>query len=393
MRILLATDTYYPMINGVVISTDNLYKQLKNNGHDVRILTLSSTGKERIIDDIYYTKSYKVNVYPGARLTNPFSKRIIDDIIQWEPDIVHSQTEFSTMLIAKKIANHANIPHIHTYHTMYEDYLNYIPGGRLLTKKSLGRLIKSILNSSDGIIAPTKKVKDCLLSYGTRNDIHVIPTGIDIDKFRNKISQKEKAELLSKHGISDDNVLVYVGRVAEEKNIQEIISFFPYLNEDMRNIKLLIVGGGPYLENLKQFVSDLNIPERVKFAGMVPPDEVYKYYQLGKAFVTSSTSETQGLTYIEALASGTPVICKYDPCIEGLIIDGQTGFSYRSENEFISYVKDIFTNDELPHNLSEAASKKAEEYSSESFEKKIRSVYLKTIQNFAYERELVINYR
>jgi 1,2-diacylglycerol 3-alpha-glucosyltransferase len=205
MRILLTTDTYYPMINGVVISTDNLYKQLKKNGHDVRVLTLSSTGKERIIDDIYYTKSYRVNVYPGARITNPFSKRIIDDIIQWEPDIVHSQTEFSTMLIAKKIANQLNIPHIHTYHTMYEDYLNNIPGGRLITKKSLGRLVKSILNSSDGIIAPTEKVKGCLLNYGIRNDIHVVPTGIDINKFRNKISLEEKTKLLSKHEIFDEN--------------------------------------------------------------------------------------------------------------------------------------------------------------------------------------------
>jgi 1,2-diacylglycerol 3-alpha-glucosyltransferase len=387
MKILLATDTFYPMINGVVISTANLYKQLKNSGHDVRILTLSSTGEEKVIGDIYYTKSFRINVYPDARVANPFSKKLIDEIIQWKPDIVHSQTEFSAFLISKRIANHACIPHIHTYHTMYEDYLHYILGSKFLTKRSLGRLVKSILDSSDGIIVPTEKVKNCLLNYGVTNSIYVIPTGIEINKFRNKISQKEKTEILSKYNIHDNNVLIYIGRVAKEKNIEEIINYFSYLNKEMESVKLLIVGGGPYLENLKKLVNDLKLQHIIKFTGMVPQNEVYKYYQLGKAFVTASKSETQGLTYIEALASGTPVICRYDPCIEGLIIDGQTGFTYKNKSEFIKHVKDIFFNNELSYNLSSNALKKAEDYSCETFGEQINKVYLETLSKFAYEKK------
>jgi 1,2-diacylglycerol 3-alpha-glucosyltransferase len=175
--------------------------------------------------------------------------------------------------------------------------------------------------------------------------------------------------------------------VAKEKNIEEIINYFSYLNKEMESVKLLIVGGGPYLENLKKLVNDLKLQHIIKFTGMVPQNEVYKYYQLGKAFVTASKSETQGLTYIEALASGTPVICRYDPCIEGLIIDGQTGFTYKNKSEFIKHVKDIFFNNELSYNLSSNALKKAEDYSCETFGEQINKVYLETLSKFAYEKK------
>lgn len=245
MKVLLATDTLYPMTNGVVISTDILYKQLNNKGHDVRILTLSSTGDEKVDGDIYYTKPFGVKIYPDARVSKPFSRRIVNELIEWKPDIVHSRTEFSAMLIAKRIANKTSAPYMHTYHTMYEDYLSYIFGGKILTKRYLGRLIKSILNSSDGVIVPTDKVKTCLLKYKVNDNIYVIPTGIDISRFKNKITQHEKEEILYKYSILNNNVLAYIGRVAEEKNIQEIINYFSCLKGKIANVKLLIASGLP----------------------------------------------------------------------------------------------------------------------------------------------------
>lgn len=377
MKILLTTDTFYPMINGVVISTNNLYQQLKKSGHDVKILTLSQEGKEFIDGDIYYLKSFGVKIYPGARAKFPFNNRLVNELVEWKPEIVHSQTEFSAMIISKKIAKKVGIPHLHTYHTMYEDYLKYIFNGRLITRSSANRFIKILLNTLDGVIVPTEKVKNALLNYGVKKNVHIIPTGIDINKFRKRITDAEKAEIIIKNSLQGKKILVYIGRIAEEKNIQEVITFFSNIVKQNYEFTLLIVGGGPYLENLMKLVDKLKLRESVKFTGMVAPDEVYKYYQLGRAFVTSSTSETQGLTYIEALASGTPVICRYDKCIQELIIDQETGFTYKNQTEFQNAVNIIISDDEMTKQFSINSKLKAEEYSNEVFAENVSEVYLK----------------
>ena len=135
MKILITTDTYSPMINGVVTSVNNLYKELKHKGHKVKILTLSHTGDEKVDGDVYYLKSIRIGVYPDARIKVPLYNKLIKEVIKWKPDVIHSQTEFSMMLESKYISNKLNVPHIHTYHTMYENYLDYLLGGKLINKK------------------------------------------------------------------------------------------------------------------------------------------------------------------------------------------------------------------------------------------------------------------
>lgn len=379
MKILLTTDTFYPMVNGVVISTSNLYKQLKSMGHDVRILTLSDTREEKIDGDIYCLKSFGIRIYPGARVKRPFSSKLIDEIIRWSPDIIHSQTEFSAMLISKKIVRNTGIPHVHTYHTMYEDYLKYLWKGRLLSREMTGRLTGILLNTLDAVIAPTEKVEEYLRGCGVVKDIHIIPTGIDTARFRKRLSVIERNKLLKQYKLENKKVLVYAGRLAEEKNIEEIIIYCSKLIEEDRNLSLLIVGGGPYLDHLKELACSLGLKDEIAFTGMVPSDEIYKYYQLGNAFVTASKSETQGLTYIEALASGIPVICKNDPCVQNLILDGINGFKYNNEREFTDSVKTIFSDNRLSEYMSQNALMKADEYSSEVFGQRISEVYTEVI--------------
>lgn len=386
MKILLTTDTFYPMVNGVVISTENLYKQLKSLGHEVRILTLSHTGEERVDGDIYYLKSFGVNIYPDIRAKSIFHNRLVKKIIDWQPDIIHSQTEFSTMFVSKKIAKKLEIPHIHTYHTMYEDYLKYIFKGKLISKDMSTKLTRILLNSLDGIVVPTEKVENILLKYGVKNNLYVIPTGIDINKFKNKISKIEKETLLRKLNITDKKVLVYIGRIAQEKNIEEVISFFEKVSKENGDIILLIVGGGPYIQKLITLSNELKLQDKIRFTGMIKPEEVCKYYQLGNAFVTSSTSETQGLTYIEALASGLPVVCRYDQCVVNLIIDGENGFTFKDENGFVKAVKSITSNELNLKKLSVNACKKADEYSIENFGKNILEVYEDTLFNFHFTK-------
>ncbi|KHD34250.1 glycosyl transferase [Clostridium acetobutylicum] len=380
MKILITTDAYYPMINGVVVSTNNLYKQLKMAGHDVRILTLSYNGREYVEGDIYYLNSHFVKVYPDARIMKPFGNKVISKIVEWSPEIIHSQTEFSTMLVAKYIKRKLDIPQVHTYHTMYEDYLKYFLGGKVIRKGTMAKLLKILLNTFDEIIAPTEKVKNVLREYEVYKDIKIVPTGIDIKSFQKELSSKEREKILNHYGWkTKDKILVYVGRVAEEKNIDEIINLFKKGLNELKDIKLLIVGGGPYLSQLKELVSRYRIEDTVKFTGMVDSDQVYKYYKMGIAFVTASQSETQGLTYIEALASGCPVICKWDPCIKNLIVNGVTGFAYTDTSEFVKAVESLKSNEILRRKIISNAKQKSCEYSTENFGKSVMDIYSKVL--------------
>ncbi|MBK1809284.1 glycosyltransferase family 4 protein [Clostridium sp. YIM B02505] len=380
MKILITTDTYFPMVNGVITSVNNLYNELIRMGHKVKILTLSHNGNEEIYGDVYYLKSFGVGVYPDARIKFPLQNKLVSEVIRWNPDIIHSQTEFSMMMVSKYISNKLDIPHIHTYHTMYEDYLCYLLGGKLINKNTSAKIIKLLLNSLDSIIAPTEKAKKSLVSYGINKPIYVIPTGIDLSKFKQQVSIEEKQEIMNKLNLrNDDRIVAYIGRIGQEKNISEIISFMPNIMKTNKNLKLLVVGGGPYLDSLKNQVVNKKIEDRVIFTGMVNSNEVYKYYKIAEIFVTASTSETQGLTYLEALTSGCPVVCKYDPCIDGVIDEGKNGYTYNDELEFEKYLDRILKDDSLRGDMKKYAEIKSNEYSSEIFASKVLEKYISAI--------------
>ncbi len=375
MKILITTDTYSPIINGVVTSIKNLYKELKANGHEVKILTLSHTGVEMVDGDVYYVKSIRIGVYPDARVKVPLYNKLIKEVIKWGPDVIHSQTEFSMMIVSKHISNKLKIPHMHTYHTLYENYLDYLLGG-IINKNISAKITKRILNNLNIVIAATNKTKETLLSYGIDRPIYVIPTGIELNKFQRNLSAEDKQKIMSDLKISqEDRIIGYVGRIAEEKNISEILMLLPDVIKKNKNVKLLIVGGGPYLDHLKDLVKTQNLEGNVIFTGMINAEEVYKYYKMSEIFVNASTSETQGLTFIEALSSGCPVVCKYDACIDGVIVQGSNGYSYKEQDKFPSYINEILEDPSLRQRMSVQAVIKANEYSSSIFANKVLDKY------------------
>lgn len=396
MKILITTDTFSPVINGVVTSVLSLYRELNDAGHDVRVLTLSHTGEEMTVGDVYYVKSLRVGVYPDARMKLPFSNRIVREIIEWNPEIIHSQTEFSMMIVSKMIARKLGIPHLHTYHTMYENYLDYVLGGNIITPTVAAFLTKHMFNRLDGIVTASLKTKKALQSYGVNKPIHIIPTGITVDNFRLSHSGAEQASLRAKLSIGDHNrILAFVGRIAEEKNIVELLDLLPDVLQLHPNVMLLIVGGGPYWNELKSQIRTRELESHVVLTGMVNPEEVNKYYHLADIFVNASTSETQGLTYIEALSSGCPVVCRYDPCIDGVVEEGFNGFTYTSRNQFANYVDKLLRNDEVRSQMSINAASTARKYSGSVFANQIVEVYLNMLRATRVNRapfERIIRY-
>ncbi len=348
MKILITTDLYVTSTNGVVTSVRNLYEELKNKGHDVRILTLSGGMDSYKEGDVYYIRSVSVGkIYPDVRMPISFRSSLIRELIAWNPDVIHSQCEFFSFQFAKRIARRTGTPLIHTYHTLYEQYVSYVIRSERLGKNMVRQMSRKRLKRVDKIIAPTEKVEDALRGYGMHNEIHVVPSGIALEQHNSRMPEDERREKRRALGIPDGNqVLLNLGRLGTEKNLEELLDYFAAALVDNFNLTFLIVGDGPDKMNLERMAVELDIDSHVIFTGMVAPSEVQEYYQLADIFVSASTSETQGLTYIEAAANGLPLLCRKDPCLSAVIKDGVNGYEYDTMEEFIEKLNHITENSE-----------------------------------------------
>ena len=376
MKILITTDWYAPAVNGVVTSVKNLRRGLEARGHEVRILTLSQNRHSWQEDGVYYLGSVPAGlVYPGARLRTPMVRSTMVELVKWCPDVVHSQCEFSTFFLARRIAEYLNIPLVHTYHTVYEDYTHYFSPSVRFGKKAVALFSRWVAARTDCLLAPTGKVRQLLLGYGVDKPVFVVPSGIDLSRFGGEPEPIQQAVLRRSLGIPAENrILVSVGRLAEEKNLAELLELRAGLGD--APVTLLIVGDGPDRERLEGVAAGLGLTApAVIFAGMVPPAQVPDWYQLGDLFVSASTSETQGLTYIEALAAGTPALCRADPCLAGVIREGENGWQYRDAADFRRKLAEYLAHPEQKMELSAAARRSVQPYSVEYFAQSVEDIY------------------
>lgn len=385
MKILITTDCYRPMVNGVVTSVTTLERELTDKGHEVRIVTLSETHRFAKRGNVYYMGSVGAGkLYPQARAAAPVMGHWLREIEEWRPDIIHSQSEFSSFFAARRIAALLDIPIVHTYHTVYEDYTHYFSPNEALGKRATALLSRVLLNSTQAAVVPTDKVKKILQRYGVTTPIYVVPSGISLDQFTRRPDRNRIGKLRAGLGISESKkVMVTVGRLAKEKNVEELLDYFDRLNRP--ELELVIVGDGPHREALEAHAARLSSVERIHFAGMAAPEEVADYYHLGDVFLCASRSETQGLTYIEALSSGLPVIGRSDDCIDGIVVDGVNGYRYETFEDFERAARRILDGENI-RVFSENARQKGLENGAAQFSERILAVYHRTLEEFCGRR-------
>ena len=391
MKILLTTDWYKPVVNGVVTSVINLKKELESRGHEVRVLTLSRSYESYAENGVYYIKSLNLEkIYPNARAVLPHMEPFVRELIWWNPDVVHSQCEFMTFSYALKISKKCQCPLIHTYHTVYEDYIHYLPGGlsnyktgAKLERKAVACFSKMILSRTSQVIVPTKKVENILKKYGVGEPVSVMPTGVDLSRFKEPITLEEKNAVKKRLGIPLENkVLVSVGRLAKEKNLEELLEYFAKLVREGngKNLTFLIAGDGPDRERLEKLAEELGIKDQVVFTGMISPDKVAGYYKLGDVFVCASNSETQGITYIEALACGLPALCRRDDCLSQVVTDGYNGFQYENYAYFKIHLDYILEQEERRLEMGRRGQEISSLYSTWNFCTAAEGIYRKVIE-------------
>ena len=337
MNIGIFTDSYFPQLSGVATSIKTLKDALEKQGHNVFIFTTTDPHikKGTVEANVFRFSSVPFISFTDRRVAFRGFFEATKVAREVKLDIVHTQTEFALGMIGKYVAHQLKIPAIHTYHTMYEDYLHYVLNGHLLRPYHVKQFTNVYLKNMDGVIAPSKRVEALLKRYKVNIPMRVIPTGVDVNSLNKAANNDMRQEL----GIpADAAVLLTLSRVAEEKKIDRILNAMPEIIDEFPETRLVIAGDGPDMEVLQEQVERLTLEDNVIFTGDVPHDDVGSYYKMADLFVSASDTETQGLTYIEALASGTKCVVYDTDYTEHVFDDDELGKVFNGPGEMLSEI-------------------------------------------------------
>lgn len=391
MRVGIFTDTYLPDINGVVSSVELLRKQLEKNGHDAYVIcTYKGINKVKVEGKIIRLPGVEIKKLYGYAITSPLHLLFIEELKKLKLDIIHAETEFGVGIFANIVASTLNLPLVRTYHTTYEDYthyVNFINSRRL--DKGLKKLVvswsKLYCDNCVKLITPSKKTMEMLTSYGVKTPIDIVPTGVELDRFKDENTDFDEVyRIQSMVNLSEDEkLLVFVGRIAQEKSIDEIIKAFSLVKENNLKVKLMIVGGGPSLDELKNLSISLEFKDYVYFMGKQPFSEVVNYYKAADGFISASTSETQGMTYIEALSSGLVVLARHDEVLEDLIIENKNGYFFDS-NIYDAIEKFNSLSKEELDNMKETCMASVQCYDADTFGVSSIRIYEEALEDYKY---------
>lgn len=358
MRIAMFTDTYTPQVNGVVTSIQAFKSELERSGHTVLIWAPSArrAPKESNVNRI---RAFEFAPYPEYRISVP-GPRIVDEFDRAGASIVHIHTPISVGAVGLGLARHFGLRAVGTFHTLLPEYMHYIVKGGglrgLLMRPARSFAWKWCLwfyNHCDAVIAPSATTARLLKEKGVTKPIVVIPTGISVSKpvgRRAALAFRKKHELRGK-------LLLHVGRVTREKNIEAIIDALA----ETPNATLVITSDGPHRAELRKYVRRKRVQARVRFLGYLPKAELAAAYAAADLFVCASQSETQGIVLLEAAAAGLPVVALDAPVVSDFVRENRAGILAKKE-DFSRKIADALGDPQLRRRVRARAQSIAKRY-------------------------------
>lgn len=411
MKIAYFTDTYLPQINGVTFSVDT-FSRLLSDSNELRVYapsySLHSINEDNGHFHIERYASVPVIGYRDIQISTPNLIKLIKSIHSFKPDVIHFHTPGGLGIAALLIAKEMNVPVIGTYHTLFSEtamyvspkailsrflkvYSKYFPTPKSLfpsfdftasdlqgnesqseMKRLIWTLTNAIYKNSTVIVAPSESIKRELVQRDVKTPIQVISNGIDLSKF----TPKE----LFVHNHS----LIYVGRLSYEKNVDIVIRSFALAHARFQDASLTLVGDGPSSEMLRDLCSTLGIAQNVIFKGWMDRELLCDLYQRSSLFITASTMETQGLTMLEAMSCGTPVVGADKFAIPDLVKPGYNGFLAKpfDENEFAEHIITAFTDTAATEQMAHNAILTAKEHDIHVVVTQMHQLYEQTISAY-----------
>lgn len=358
MKIIMVTDVYKPVINGVSFSTDIISTALRNDGHEVIIISPQYPHYTSEKDHLCLW-SFTFLFDKQQRVALPLPRPLIHLLKKTEWDIIHIHTPFSVGLLGLWLGKNKKAIKIFTYHTIFEEYTHYIPLPKKAMKWVAIKLSYYFCNACDGVIAPSLDIQSLLLSYGVKKPIFVLPTPIssnDFDSDKNISPYENNFNCINK-----SKICLYVGRLAKEKNLEFLLLSFKRIHHKNNLTKLILIGNGPYMGALKKLVTKLELEQHVFFVGFIPRQQLSRWYQHAHLFLFTSTTETQGLSLSEALHFGLPAVIVDGPGTRDLITDGINGYIVDCNEEAFSQKSiALLQDDELRKKFSACAKQSVE---------------------------------
>ena len=381
MTIALFSDSYLPTKSGIVTVVVQLQEQLKKLGHRVILVTVETTDEYETYDpDIYRVHSVALGLGTDQFVGIPAMHPLIHFLKDAGVELIHCHTEFGIGKAGLRAAHVLKIPAICTTHTMWTDfYKYYLSFGKIISPKIINGIMKKYYGKFDSLIGVSTKARNYFKQEGMLPNMPsvIIPNAIDKEKFQKvHISQEQKLALRKSYNINpDDIMLLFVGRIGEEKRVFELLKVCQNLSKKNKKIKMVFVGNGPAYEDMLKKASAEIASKQIIFTGFIEWTKVSEYYESADIFVTTSLSEMHSMTILEAQLSGLPIIVRRDESYLDSVFEGENGYLTDTEEEMEEKILELAADSDKRKRFGERSLEITKRFTIEAHIKKTLKVY------------------
>ena len=383
MRIGIFTDCYLPAKNGVTTAIVQARQELERRGHTVSIFTVAGPGANGQEPRTHGFPSLPFNRQIELRLGLPPQAAIDRLVAREQLDLIHTHTEFSLGWAGRRAARRANLPLIHTLHTLYPAYRHYAPLGRLLPGRAISGYLAALLAPYDTAVCPSEKGRAYLASVVPALPTVVIGNGASAERFdEDRITAADRKEMAAALGLDPaDPVILYAGRLGEEKRVLALLEALRPVLQAHERSKVLFAGAGPARAELAAAARARGLSRQVLLAGPLPWERMVEVYAISQVFATASLSEIHPMTVIEAVMCGLPIVARRDASFVDLVQNGYNGFLADSDAEIAPKVAAILQDAALRHDFAANARALSAQFTVEAHVDRLEKLYRQVIDH------------